>query len=110
MDFPIEWTLDDARFVAGDAFKALQSNSEDRESLKRVFERGTMFTDSLRVLNSECIPELTAYRESIVFRRSKKAQEEELASLYEAYCRGMSKEPFRKILTDFRGFLKALFT
>jgi hypothetical protein len=110
MDFELEWTLDDARYVAGEAYEALSRNAEDKEALKRTLERGKLLTDSLEVLNLRCLPELAMYRASLVLHRPKTEQEEVLSDLYSSYKSEMSKQPFRRILTDPRGFLSALFT
>jgi hypothetical protein len=101
MDFGLDWTLDDARYVTGDAWRAVVQDPTNKQLSKKLADASRMYTNSLYVLNEHCLPELANYRRSLVEHKPKAAQEELLDTLYVAYCINMQKSPFRNFFHFF---------
>jgi hypothetical protein len=101
MDFGLDWTLDDARYVAGDAWKAAAKDPGNKKFKRKLNEVGCMYTQSLFVLNQECGAELANYRRSLVEHMPKAAQDEALDALYSAHTVNMEKAPFRALFRCF---------
>jgi hypothetical protein len=101
MFFDLEWTLDDARYVAKDAYDAFVRDPDNEELEEKLRQRGKMFTHSLHVLNELCKPEMANYRQSLVSHASQEVQDELLTKLYTSYSSQMGREPFRKFFSFF---------
>ena len=109
MDFDLDWTLDDARYVTKDAYEAVAQDPTNKRLVKILTNQGKMYTTSLSVLNEYCKPELIAYRKALASHASSKKQEALLDELYTAYQVNMSKEPYRRVFRGISGFFGWIF-
>ena len=85
MDFPLNWTLDDAREFTRPEYDAVIADPESDKAKARLARKGEKFTKSILALNEKCMKELSAYRESVVNGRPVEEQEELLRALYKRY-------------------------
>ena len=109
MDFDLEWTLDDARYVTREAYEAVAKDPTNKKLVKTLTTQGKMYTMSLSVLNEYCKPELAEYRKALVAHASKAEQERLLDNLYKVYNLNMSKEPYRKVFQEISSFFRSIF-
>lgn len=109
MDFDLDWTLDDARFVTKDAYEAVAKDPTNKRLIKVLTNQGKMYTTSLSVINDYCKPELAEYRQALASHAPKEKQEELLNNLYTVYQENMTKEPYRRIFRGISGFFGRIF-
>jgi hypothetical protein len=101
MDFDLDWTLDDARYVTKEAWESVVKDPDNKKLKNELAEAGTMYTNSLYVLNQFCKPELARYRQALVRHEPQAEQSRLLDELYTSYAVNMEKDPFRRFFRFF---------
>ena len=109
MDFDIDWNLDDARRVTKEAHTAVVEDPTNKKKIKTLTKEGIMFTTSLRVLNEDCMEQVSAYRNALKSHKSQKEQEQILDELYESYQENMSKRVISNAFSSPPNLLRLIF-
>lgn len=83
-DFPIDWNMPDAVMICQKEYDDVRFQPNKR-NIRALNDKGLMLTKSIEFLNDECMDELEAYREALVYGNSPKDREQSLDALYTKY-------------------------
>lgn len=108
LDFDIDWTLADAIMVTTQEYNELWEDLRSEKKREALFDKGSMFTDSLFTVNTYCRDKLTQYRESLVYRFPSETQQALLDELYDDYRENYAKTVFTKAISSFSDFIQFL--
>lgn len=108
LNFDIDWTLADAIMVTTKEYNELYDDLRSKKKREALFDKGSMFTDSLLTVNTYCRDKLIQYRESLVYRFPSETQQALLDELYDDYRENYTKTVFAKAISSFSNFLKFL--